>query len=396
MHTLLLTDAFLPHAGGSRIYYFNLYRRLAQDYGERVTVLTRKSPGWEAFDQEVAGNLRIQRCGHRAAHVKVSQWPTFVPYFAQAFKTWAFGHVDVMHTGDLFPPGVCGAMLNRLSGMPYVTYCHGEEIPQTAGYRYQPRVRNWVYQNASAVVANSKFTREKLLEIGVDGNKVHVITPGVDWEHFTPAEKNPEMVRRYGLEGKVVLLTVGRLVARKGHGAVLKALARLQDLGQVRYIIAGIGEEEQRLKKLVGELGLSETVIFTGYVAEHDLPKLFHTCDVFVTTNYEQPNGDLEGFGMVFLEANAAGKPVIAGRSGGTADAVQDGITGFLVDPLQSDELLLRLRQLLSDKELRRGMGVAGRKRVCTEFDWKSRAAALRDINLSIAGDKKWAPAINA
>src|SRR5205807_6568741 len=156
-----------------------------------------------------------------------------VPYFGLALQTSTFGGVDIMHTGDLFPPGLCGAMLSRLSGTPYVTYCHGEEIPQTEGYRYQPRVRNWVYRNASALVANSKFTRDKLLGLGMDGSRIHVITPGVDWEHFTPAEKDPELVRRYGLEGKVVLLTVGRLVRRQGHDAVVHALAGRRHGGEV-------------------------------------------------------------------------------------------------------------------------------------------------------------------
>jgi phosphatidylinositol alpha-1,6-mannosyltransferase len=101
-------------------------------------------------------------------------------------------------------------------------------------------------------------------------------------------------------------------------------------------------------------------------------------------TNQQQPDGDLEGFGMVFLEASAAGKPVIGGRSGGTADAVRDGDTGFLVDPFDTEELCFRMEQLLANLDLRRRMGAAGRARVCLEFDWSTRAAALHKLNLSI------------
>src|SRR5260370_33462185 len=101
MHTLLLTDAFLPHAGGSRVYYFNLYRRLAQEHGERVTILTRKSPGWEAFDRQVAADLRIHRCGYRANDVKVSQWPKVLPYFARAIQAWGVGENDGVHPREM-------------------------------------------------------------------------------------------------------------------------------------------------------------------------------------------------------------------------------------------------------------------------------------------------------
>ena len=386
MHTLLLTDAFLPHAGGSRIYYYNLYSRLVQEHGERVTVLTRKFPGWQAFDSQLPVGLRIRRFGRRSDHVRVTQWPKLLPYFARTLQLWCFEHGDIIHTGDLFPAGICGALLNRLARIPYLTFCHGEEIPQSQGYRYQPHVRDWIYRNAAVVVANSKFTREKLVEIGIDGSKIHVITPAVDWEHLKPEAKDPDVVRRYNLEDKVVLLTVGRLVRRKGQEMVLAALARLRNRDSVRYIIAGTGEDEQRLKNLTIQLGLGDVVVFTGYVAEDNIPRLFHSCDVFVMPNYQLPSGDLEGFGMVFLEASAAGKPVIAGKSGGTGDSVQDGVTGFLVDPLNPEQLLGRIEQLLTNAELRRTMGCAGRMWACTEFDWKTRAAALHKLNLSIAG----------
>jgi phosphatidylinositol alpha-1,6-mannosyltransferase len=386
MRTFLLTDAFLPHAGGSRIYYYNLYRRLAENHGEQVTVLTRKSPGWREFDRQAPSGLRILRQGQRANHVKISQWPTLIPYFNRTLVTLGMQHGDVIHTGDLFPAGVSGGLVSSLTRIPYLTFCHGEEIPNTQRYRIQRRVRDWIYRNAAAMIANSRFTKNKLIEIGIESHKIHVITPAVDWERFKPEDQDPEIVRRYALADKIVLLTVGRLVPRKGHEAVLTALSQLRDRTPIRYIIAGTGPEEERLKTLAGQLGLGDAVIFTGYVEEDYLPKLFHACDVFIMTNQQQPDGDLEGFGMVFLEASAAGKPVIGGRSGGTADAVRDGDTGFLVDPLDIEELRFRMEQLLTNMDLRRRMGAAGRARACLEFDWSTRAATLHKLNLSIGG----------
>src|ERR1041385_8677038 len=182
MRTLLLTDAFLPHAGGSRIYYFNLYTRLVREFGEEVTVITRKSPGWQAFDGGAGKDLRIRRYGHRSNHVRISQWPKLFPYFGHTVQ--ARVRSDIIHTGDLFPAGICGGLLHSLAGTRYVTYCHGEEIPQSEGYRYQPRVRNWIYRNADVLVANSKFTRKKLLKIGMNAAGFRFIPPAVNWERF--------------------------------------------------------------------------------------------------------------------------------------------------------------------------------------------------------------------
>ena len=131
---------------------------------------------------------------------------------------------------------------------------------------------------------------------------------------------------------------------------------------------------------MVAELGLTGLVKFAGYVPEKQLPDVYGLCDVFVMPNRED-NGDMEGFGMVFAEASACGKPVVAGRSGGTADSVVDGVTGFLVDPHDCEGLAASLRRLLSSPDLRHRLGAAGMSRARLEFDWASRARRLQAIN---------------
>lgn len=383
---LLLTDAFLPHAGGSREYYYNLYREMVRQGLASVTVATKKVPGWKAFDQEnVVESLRIRRIFKPLKSLKYAELPKAIFPFFQALWCLFRYKPEIIHAGDLYPPGVIAWLIYRVFGIPYIIYAHGEEITQADKYRYQPRVRDRIYRDAAAVIANSDFSTRQLLRIGVQEERIHKVTPGVDTERFRPGPPTTELIEKYGLEGKTVLLTVGRLVVRKGHRSVLQALAAIRnEFPEAHYLVGGIGPEETKLRELVDELGLQGRVTFTGLIPTEDLPAIYRLCDVMILANQHRSDGDVEGFGMVFLEANATGKPVIGGRSGGATEAVADHVTGFLVDPDRPAELVRALRILLGDPECRRQMGSAGRRRVETEFDWAGRARVLYDVNRSI------------
>jgi phosphatidylinositol alpha-1,6-mannosyltransferase len=274
-------------------------------------------------------------------------------------------------------------------GIPYVTYCHGEEITQTAMRKYQPLARNAIYREAKAVVAANEFARQQLLGIGVAEDRIWKIHPGVDAERFRPSPRDPELTAKYGLSGKQVLLTVGRLVPRKGHLAVMEAMARLlPDLPDTVYLIVGKGPEQQRLQQAAERLGISHAVHFAGYVPEDLLADYYNLADIFVMpTAFEQTTGDVEGFGMVFLEANACGKPVVAGRSGGTFDSVSDGMTGFLVEPEDVEELRTVLSGLLKDSSLRQRLGQVGCQRVRDLFDWRRSASQLDALHAGFRCD---------
>jgi hypothetical protein len=135
---------------------------------------------------------------------------------------------------------------------------------------------------------------------------------------------------------------------------------------------------------MVQGAGLSERVTFAGYVAAEQLPDIYNLCDIMLMPNRQEKDGDVEGFGIVFLEANAVGKPVIGGRTGGAAEAIANGSTGFLVNPDDPEEIAGILRQLLLDPGLRERLGAAGVRRVRSDFSWESRARILRSLNLDI------------
>jgi phosphatidylinositol alpha-1,6-mannosyltransferase len=163
---------------------------------------------------------------------------------------------------------------------------------------------------------------------------------------------------------------------------VLEALAKVvREAPNVKYLIAGDGPEKDRLQEQARQLGIADKVIFAGDVPHGEIRDFYNLCDVFIMANRLEEGGDVESFGMVFTEANAVGKPVIGGRSGGTAEAVLDGKTGFLADPGNADEIAQRLLLLLENEDLAKRMGSAGLARVRSDFNWPTRAQAVREIS---------------
>ncbi len=383
---LLLTDRFLPHAGGSRVYYYNLYKNLVSQYPDQVTVLTKKVPGWQEFDRRESGVLlKIVRRFHPLPHLKYRQLLKIVFPLADAIRFVRKNQVDLIHTGDLYPQGVMGLVLKHCFGIPYIAYCHGEEVTQMDQRRYQHLVRDRIYHHADAVVAAGGFAQKQLLRIGIPESRICKITPGVDWERFSPRSPREDLVRRFSLQDKKVLLTVARLYPRKGHDIALQAIARINaEFPDLRYLIVGEGPEEARLRRMAAELGLADTLTFVGHVPMEELPDFYHLCNFFVMPNREEPDGDVEGFGMVFLEANAAGKAVVGGRSGGAADAILDTETGLLVKPKDVEGWAATIKLLLSNPNFCHQMGARGLDRVRSEFSWKSRAMQLRQLSREV------------
>ncbi len=235
----------------------------------------------------------------------------------------------------------------------------------------------------AAVIANSENTALLLRRVGVPRAKIKIVHPGVDHARFRPDVDATAVRRRYAPRGEFLLLSVGRLQARKGHDLAIQAIARLgrRDL---HYVIVGDGNELQRLKQLTQDTGVTSLVTFEPRISPELLPTYYAASDVFLHPN-RNDGEDFEGFGLVFLEAAAAGVPVIGGRSGGVPEAVAENETGLLVTGTDPDELAAALRQLLDVASLRARMGSAARSRVLDRFTWDRAAAAVRDIHLEVS-----------
>ena len=196
----------------------------------------------------------------------------------------------------------------------------------------------------------------------------------IDFDRFSRDVDTSDIIQRYGLKGRRIILSVNRLVERKGNDNVIRALALIKEkVPDVIYLIAGDGPYKKRLDTVAVEQGIRDNVIFINSVKnDDDIIKLYNVCDVFVMLSREiKEKGDAEGFGIAFLEANSAGKPVVGGNSGGIADAVVHGATGLLVDPLDIKKIADAITLLLIDTAYAKRLGMEGRKRVAQEFDYK-------------------------
>ena len=251
--------------------------------------------------------------------------------------------------------------------------CHGMDLFEPArSARYRALMRRSLAR-ASKVLANSRFTAEAARAFGARAGSVAVLHPGVDPERFTPGPRDAALLARHGIAPSApVVLSVGRVIERKGFDLVLRALPDvLRKHGGTVYLVAGDGPDRARLERLAASLRMADRVRFAGEIADEDLPRYYRSADVFaMPARHREADGDVEGFGIVFLEAACAELPSIAGRAGGMPDAVEHGETGYLIDPARADECASRIVALLDDPELRRRLGAAGRRRAASRFTW--------------------------
>ena len=275
--------------------------------------------------------------------------------------------------------GYIGLRLKRAIGLPYVIWAHGNEILSAARSDWS-RPREALLA-ADRVFANSHFTAGLLGDMGVRPDRTEVLHPGCDLGLFGP--RAPDLLLRRQVLGTradgPVVVSVGNLVERKGHDRVIQALPTIAaSVPDVTYLIVGEGIHRPSLEALVDQTGVRDRVIFTGRVAREALPGLIGLADVFALPSRARIDQcDVEGFGLVFLEAAACGKPVIAGRSGGVPDALIDGETGILVDPEDTAGLSAALIRLLTDPVLAASLGARGQHWVRTNFGWPTVAARL-------------------
>lgn len=393
---LLVSERFPPVWGGSRMYYYEVFRRFPP--GE-VRILTKNVEGGAAFDaKETLDISRHFQSWENADYRTLTKYPGYIAYLgAELVRAGA----DLVHSGDAWPAGVFALAAKSFFGVPFVHYSHGEDQTQVARSKYRTHVLQAIFDQAEIVVANSRFTYDLLRERGIPAEKIRLITPGVDHARFSKPCETADLREKYGLAGKRVVLTVARFEPRKGFDTTLRALHALSAKHpDVVYVMVGKGIDKPRIVGLVDELGMKERVRFAEGISSEDLVRHYALGDVFILANRgftdEFGQLDVEGFGMVFLEANCQGKPVIGGRSGGTVDAVEHGVTGFLCDPDSVESFQQALDTLLSDPALAKRMGEAGRERAKRDFSWDTRAEQIRQLSAEVVEGRKPTPAYRA
>jgi phosphatidylinositol alpha-1,6-mannosyltransferase len=276
-----------------------------------------------------------------------------------------------------------------LFGIPCFLWLYGGETGNNyAGSPFRKRLAAFLLRRCHRLVTNSPTTTREFLDAGIARERIIEIVPAVDSDMFSPGPRPEPLAGRYGLTGKRIVMTVGRLVERKGQDMVLRAMRMLGNITDLHYCIVGDGPDRGRLERLTEELGIGSRVTFAGKADPGDLPDFYRLCDIFVMPNRTIVGlpDSIEGFGMTFIEAGACGRPVIGGRSGGAVDAVADGVTGYLIDPENPRDLAEKIVYLLDNPEVCSEMGRVARERVVDGFTWRSRAKLLAD-HLTIRPD---------
>ncbi len=366
---LLLTDFFPPKTGGIENYLYGLFRNFP--HPQDLFVVAQKCPGDLDFDQELPFSV------FRRNLLIPFLFPQWLLTFFFVTRLVVQKKIDVLLCSRALFPGLVGILIKRILGKPFFVFTYAQEILIWQEDRKNRKKLRRVMQEAGKIITISNFSKRILLDLGVSEEKIVVVSPAVDFARFYYASENSQRIEaikeKCGLKNKKVILTVGRLASRKGQDQVIRAMPQiLSEVPNAVYLVAGEGEERENLENLVRERNLQEKVIFSGKVKNEDLPYYYAQASVFVMPSRATAK-DVEGFGMVFLEAQSGGIPVIAGKKGGAEDAMQDGKTGFLVDAENTQEIADKIILLLKDKQLRKEMGEKGQE-FAKHFSWQKQA----------------------
>jgi len=357
--------------GGSGRWLWELYRRLPPG---TVHVAANNWPGAEEFDR--SHDLAISRLP-----LRFSNWGMFgcrgLGEYARAL--WALRALvrqvrpSVIHCGKCIPEGFLARLLRLWGGPEYWCFAHGEELTLARTSSELRWMTRRALRGARRVIANSRHTRSILVrDWQVPGKRIVVLHPGVDTHKFTPFRVDPEVRGRLGWGDRPVILTVGALQKRKGQDMLIRALPMIREkIPNVLYAVAGEGWEQPYLEGLVAKLGVERSVQFLGIPNDAELVRYYQQCDLFALPN-RQVGWDFEGFGIVLLEAQACGKPVLAGASGGTRETMDVPHTGRVVTCESSDDLAKMVVLLLRSPDLRARMGERARRWVVERFDWEA------------------------
>ncbi len=264
-----------------------------------------------------------------------------------------------------------GATISRLTRVPLVAVGGGTEFLRKS--RTERAITRWAFGRAQSLVAISSYTLGLMSEMGIDVSRASVIPPGADGDLYTPGLSTDRLRNRLELGDSRVILTVGHVSKRKAQDVVIRALPNvLKDCPEVKYIIAGLPSRRKELRQLALDLGVEEHVVFLGQVPQEELPYVYNLADVFVLVS-RHSSGEVEGFGIVAVEAALCGTPAIVSRDCGLEEAVVENETAFVVKPDDPETTANAIIKLLTDHDLRLRMGQAALHYAVENATWDRR-----------------------
>ncbi|MBI3534716.1 MAG: glycosyltransferase family 4 protein [Deltaproteobacteria bacterium] len=380
----ILSTAFdyRPRLGGIATLSYELFKEMGKIPGVQIKLIAPEQKNAELFD--VKSSIDTLR-------ISISpQIPKAVLQFSRAiaYEALHWEPCCIFHTvwiPDAISSWLC-TPVRAYFKIPYFVFTHGVELlesSQTTKKKirklFSPIKKN-ILQNAAKIFANSHFTKNLLFtKCNVPLTNIVVANPGVDIEKFFPSEKAQDLIEKYQLQNKIVLLTVTRLDPYKGIDQMIQAMpALIKKYPNLVYLVCGEGNDRDRLYSLAQDKGLNSYVKFVGAVPFDRLRDYYNLADLYVMLSREHIEPpDIEGFGISFIEAAACAIPALAGNSGGIPDAVEDEVSGWLVNPTDTNLIISKLDQILANPSLIKTTGQHAKKRALNKFTWKHMAETI-------------------
>ena len=362
---LFVTNDFGPRAGGIETFVIGLIER--RPFGQTI-VYTSAQAGSEAYDQAWKANFGVTVIRDRAKILLPT--PRVAQNLARIVKE---SNIQVAAFGAAAPLGLLSASMKRAGVRKTVALTHGHEVWWAKVFPF-----NWALRKIGTSVDSltylGEFTQQAISKSlsKAAAQKMVKIAPGIDVDHFSPQDST-QLRKELKIDDKRVIVSVGRLVHRKGQDHLIQAMPEiLKRVPDAHILMVGQGPYLSHLKKLVQELNLVDHVSFIGRIQYAQLPEYICAGDIFAMPSRSRFFGlEVEGLGIVYLEASACGLPVIAGSSGGAPDAVLVGVTGMVVDGENNQEIAAGAIKLLQDLPASKAMGLAGREWIIENWRWE-------------------------
>lgn len=377
MNIVIVALDFKPNPGGIAEYTYQLAEQLHQA-GDQITILSRNGLNVDTFDAR--SPFHILRHDWEDLRARgISGYLLRYRLIEQAVRHF---NADLLLCNTVQSETEVSNIVANHHKIPLATFAYGREITkllQLSAFPFKTRARRWLelqfgLRKADHVFCISQYTRNLVVQLGVDDSKISLIPPGISLNTFSRANDQTvsRLASQLAIQNRPVILSVARLVPRKGIDVTLRALPEVVErYPDLIYVIAGKGTYGNALMELTRNLGIQRNVHFAGYISEEEKKALYELANLFVMPNREEGHGEVEGFGIVFLEANFFGKPVIGGCSGGAAEAVIHGETGLLVSPEDPSAVASAILTLLENEELARRLGRQGQRRVVNEMNYQ-------------------------
>lgn len=369
---LLITLDFPPALGGVAYYLATLYKHLPH---KSVTVVAPRHLQSSEYDS---------RQKYKIIRKKILSdylWPRWLFFIPQLIKIIKREEIEIITAGQLLPIGTLALIIKKLLDIPYIVSTHAMDVTILKTMPRRSLLAKKILKNAEKIITVSLYTKKELMKFGVSREAIEIISPATNILNRKGRTTVDEIKNKYHLKNKIVLFSLGRLIERKGFDTVIKSLPLvLKKHPQVVYLIGSQGEFRPKLEQLIRDLNLSRNVFLVGEISKYELPAYYQACDIFIMVSRELANKDVEGFGIVYLEAGAFGKPIIAGQSGGVGDAVQHNYNGLLVNPESAGETAQAIIRLIEDQKLQETLGRNGSIMVKNNYTWPERANRLMKI----------------